>query len=408
MKKVIFVGVVLFCLLALGGSAEELIQIKDDNFLLEYSIDSVKNITLVNKSATLRDLAVFFESFYLKNLSHKLQAGLPLTKADIQMLQAVIVAETFVISSFGQAFMKDVMNTYPVMSEQDFLENAKKNNLPIGNDLKIYFHLLVEFRDGRQDKQFRQLISKYATYFKPISDQAKKGDVYCVVKQVYQPFKNPIITAGLKSANPFASIEESIAAYEDPNLRPYKAIFPKTYGFISNAKELGEDWNVMYSVVSHYIKLLRQIYREISAYNSVATDQYSRKLAEDFLIEAKKEIVESLKTSNMIFVDLPFIFLTKYTYINIQRCKTLLWDDDQTMLAIANAYAISVHGNSMLNDIASSHAANCYVQLIKLLKSELGGNKEGSKFKGFMDQSRLYEIDPSSFRSSDYKSRSKN
>jgi hypothetical protein len=136
-------------------------------------------------------------------------------------------------------------------------------------------------------------------------------------------------------------------------------------------------------------------------YLSKTTDSHSKRQLEDFHLRMLEDCNKTISKFRTIYCDYPFATACCKAYICVQSRKGVFNDDEEAMKQDANDFAIYVSGMEMLKNLSSHYSAALYVDLLKLLKSELS-----SEWQSLLTTHKLYEYDGITFADSIFKENS--
>ena len=360
-------------------------QNESSDFKITYNNDRVVSFEQMNKNANIRTLSIFFNGLYQKKISQKIKNGDSLSKGELMLLKYIIISQIYAIDSFSKSFWSDATKGSKSDAFSEIL-NYRANEKDFISEFRNCISRLSLSYVSSSDP-VRDQIKRYAGFFSGINANVITKDLSFILKNHREVIDDTQFRGHLVGGfRPYSSSP----LFENKELRPYKDMITLN-NFRNEANNIGKCWDSLYPKgIIEYSNTLKDIDNDLIKYPSLASNTQARIAIEDLRMHFSNIITDHLRLFNIMFTDLPFSILTKYSYIQVQGAKGFYNDDEDKMKEIAVLYATSVRNADMVDYLNSSHASHLYVQFIQLLKSDLSS----TEYESLKNASKLYQLDP--------------
>lgn len=358
----------------------------DGYFEISGTDDNLTSFVVRKQNADIRDLASFSTALYRNELAPKLLKGEKLTRAELQLLDFCVFTQVSAIRAYTLTGLQDMLQDTKLPDPadnpvfKDIQQKAIKNFHEQVRD--VCYTMQKDF--GNSNSILRKKLLDWGKSFQPINDKILVADLVRIQQsssQKVDDFQWRQLWLYVPYVN-WVTLWWEKEFHETKALRPYKA-------YSQDQHETALQWKALNTTMSYPLKELKSMYEDMGKYIEVVKDSRSRAGIDDFRLSMDNEMRSAVILNSFVFNDLPFSIFCKHAYIGIQNCKGAFDDDEDAMEDVISKFLVRVNGADMLCQIKSPHTADIYVQLLELIKSELGD----TRYKNYLTRSKLYELD---------------
>jgi hypothetical protein len=361
----------------------------DDYFEISGNDKEITNFTIKNQNADIQDLAGFSVALYRQELSPKLKEGEKLSERDMQLLEFCSDTQLFSIKAYTMALLSDMLEDTKLLSAEENYDNrVSEGKAPAINQTfdatlrDVCIKMQGDF--VKSNSVTREKIRDFGKIFQPIDDKVLVADFFRIqdsLNQKIDSFQWRQIWLYVPYVQ-FATLWWETDFHEEPALRPYKKM-------VEPEISCSMQWHALHNSMAYRIKDLRDIYTDTETFLTKATDSRSKVYIDNFRLSIDNEMRFAIMLNAFVYNDLPFVVYSKKGFIDIQRCKGYMWDNDNKMEDVMNQYLVRISGADMLKCIRSPYSADIYSQLLKMLKSEWSDKR----YQNYLLKSKIYELD---------------
>lgn len=361
----------------------------DGHFLIKGNNKEITDFIITDPKADIQDLAAFSIALYRKELVNKLRDGNELTGRDLQLLRFSAESQLIAINAYTYTLLRDMLEDTDIPTPSYFYKSRESDvntsfiNKSFDDSVKEVF-LKMQDEFANSNSITRQKLREWGLNFQPIEDEFLVADLFRIQDSLnqkidyfqwrqmwlYVPYVNLITLWWEKDF------------HEEPQLRPYKA-----YGQAPAITAM--QWHALHDSMKHRIAHLVAIHEDTVTFLSKTAASRSMAEIDDFRLSLNNEMRSAIMLNAFVYNDLPFAVFSKKAYVDIQRCKGYLFDDDDAMENVMNQFLVQISGVNMLSKIRSPHSADIYAQLLKLIKSEWSDKR----YNNYLLKSKIYELD---------------
>lgn len=352
----------------------------DGLFEISGTSDDLESFIVKKHNSDVRDLSSFATAIYRNEIAEKLTTGAKLTEADFQLLNFCIRSQISAINAYNSAGLSDILQKTQENPENNIsaLKDVNTNIINTFDNQVKYQICNMQNNFYKSNSVMRKKISEWSQLFHSIPPEILNNDLTRIKKTLnhkvddYQWRQWGAFIPGLRTR-----------LFETKTLRPYK-------NFSDEERSTAMYWSALNTAMSYPKNELKTIDTDIGKYIETTKDARCMTKIKNIRQAINNEIVTAISTNAFIFTDLPFSIFCKNAYIGIQNCKGLYNDDENAMEDIVSKFLVRTSGPKMLEQLQSHYAADIYVQLLELIKSEFGE----TRYKNYVTRMRIYELCP--------------
>lgn len=407
LKTMLIVGVACaLCSYKLSAEKADGVKYADNYF--EYTVDEKGTPALkcIDKAAMLGDLYRFVNTkCWYDDLKWKL-SGKKLTREDADALDFCIDVHLEMLDALGEIMLRDLFGASEYKKFVDVVPRTNQLNrvLAVGERKR----LRAGFIDGKEP--VAKAIHAWAEVYRKNRKSAYceallvLHGVFCasgdVRRRIVQPFNLQYLAldnnlrdgwklnrfGGVFMARFQEMLEES-----DPDSRVFASWLKNAIN--GDGTHIGANWRNLQKQVQIYVDETREICSRIGCMRrSGIADSETKKYLNDATSKWGHLCEYATRKFDYLLYDFPCCMLSYRALGQLADCKGVLIDNEDEMKSVAADYTYALCGTELLKGIRTRYAASCYTEVIKFLKSELGGWFTQDAFREFANETRLYNI----------------
>ena len=386
-------------------------RVCDSSMSIEYNDLGVRNFTMIDNSADIRDIQAFAITAYRRVLQKKVQSGEALTKGEVELLNLICYIQHVTMACFTAFGYQQI--TSPQLSESPFLADCKKEVRP---STKTMMETAIgNFQSN--GNLLARLINRWAM-------DASSDDSSDIFKNIISPeyekktADNSFVagTAAEFFGTGFAIAEVpgvltmSIAPVKIIDSTPvvdgkfrgdeYSKFLEQNEERVLNNKERAILWGRVADSLRFYSQDLGDIHRDIGVGIKKTTDSYTKRQMEDLRIQYAEWCESDFYKFREVYYAYPFIRACRELNERVQNARHLFWVNNKDKMGDATMMfceRTSIKNNEMVKNLNSRYAAKVYKETLMELKKRAGERK----YKEIVQMCKLWSLDDSEFELGD-------